>query len=95
MKSLGQVLVESFGLPPESLEEALAVQKEKGGRIGEILVQRKQVSSDDILVARSEQCGLELIKQLPQDLDPFFTSRVPIHYLKKFKMIPVATPEKT
>jgi len=95
MKSLGQVFVESFGLPPESIEEALAVQKEKGGRIGEILVQRKHVSPDDLLVARSEQCGLELIKQLPLDLDPFFTSRVPIHYLKKFKMIPVATPEQS
>ena len=95
MKSLSQVLVESYGLPPENVEEALAIQKEKGGRIGEILVQRKQVSPDDLLLARREQCGLELIKQLPSNLDSFFTSKVPIHYLKKFKMIPVATPDKS
>ncbi len=95
MKSLGQVLIDSFDLPPDSLDEALAVQQEKGGRIGEILVQQKNVSPDDLLQARSEQCGLELIRHLPPNLDPFFTSRVPIHYLKKFKMIPVATPEES
>ncbi len=95
MKSLGQVLVESFGLSPESLELALAAQKEKGGRIGEVLVQQKQVSLEDLLAARSEQCGLELKEYLPPNLDPFFTSRVSIHYLKKFKMIPVATPEQS
>ncbi|MDW7773121.1 MAG: type II secretion system ATPase GspE [Desulfobulbaceae bacterium] len=95
MKTLGQVLVESYGLPPANLEEALAIQKEKGGRIGEILVQRKQISPDDLLAARSKQSGLEYIRELPAAVDPFFTTRVPIHFLKKFKMIPVATPESS
>jgi len=95
MKLLGQVLVETYGLAPESLEEALAVQEEKGGRIGELLVQLKKISPDDLLNARSLQCGLKLRKELPDSLDPFFTSRVPIQFLKKFKMIPVATPEES
>jgi general secretion pathway protein E len=95
MKSLGQILTESYGLDRESLDEALAIQKEKGGRLGEILIQRKKVSPDDLLVARSDQSGLDPVRHLPLDLDPFFTARVPIHYLKKFKMIPVATTEKS
>ena len=95
MKSLGQVLVEKYGLAQESLEEALSVQKEKGGRIGELLVQQKKISSSDLLKARSEQCGLTLLKEVPDNLDSFFTSRVPIQFLKKFKMIPVATPEES
>jgi len=32
---------------------------------------------------------------LPAEPDPFFVDRVPIGFLKKFKMIPVATPESS
>jgi general secretion pathway protein E len=95
MKSLGQVLVESYGLAPEAIDLALSVQKEKGGRIGEILVQQKVLSPTDLLDARSRQCGLELLKELPSSPDPYFTAKVPIQFLKKFKMIPVATPEES
>jgi general secretion pathway protein E len=95
MKSLGQVLVESYGVLPEVVAEALAVQEEKGGRLGEILVQQKQLSPTDLLKARSTQCGLELMLELPAGSAPFFTARIPIHYLKKFKMIPVATPSQS
>jgi len=95
MKSLGQVLVESYGLVPEAIEQALLLQKEKGGRIGEILVHQKELSPTDLLDARSRQCGLELVKVLPLNPDPFFTAKVPIHFLKKFKMIPVATPQES
>ena len=95
MKTLGQVLVESYGVLPEVIAQALAVQDEKGGRLGEILVQQKHLSPTDLLKARSTQCGLELMLQLPPILDPFFTARVPIQYLKKFKMIPVATPTES
>ena len=95
MKTLGQVLVESYGILPEVVAQALALQEEKGGRLGEILVQQKHLSATDLLKARSTQCGLALMPQLPAPIDPFFTARVPIHFLKKFKMIPVATPDQS
>lgn len=89
------MLVESFGLEEEALAWALEVQAEKGGRIGEILVQQKKLSEDDLLHARSLQCGLELKMTIPPASDHFFTDRVPIGFLKKFKMIPVATPDES
>lgn len=93
MKSLGQVLVESYDFAPEYIDQALSIQKEKGGRLGEILIQQKKLTPADLLDARSQQCGLELLQILPKNPDPFFTAKVPIQYLKKFKMIPVATPD--
>lgn len=95
MKQIGEMLVESFGLEEEALAWALEVQAEKGGRIGEILVQQKKLSEDDLLHARSLQCGLELKMTIPPASDHFFTDRVPIGFLKKFKMIPVATPDES
>ena len=95
MKPIGEMLVESFGLEEEALAGALEVQEEKGGRLGEILVQQKKLSEDDLLHARSLQCGLELKMTIPPAPDHFFTDLVPIGFLKKFKMIPVATPDES
>ena len=95
MKPIGEILVDSFGLSLEDVAEALAVQAEKGGRLGEILIQGKKLSRDDLLEARSMQCGLALKRTLPASPEPFFTDRVPIGFLKKFQMIPVATVEES
>lgn len=93
IRPLGEILCASCGLEVEALEAALATQRDKGGRLGEILVQQRKISEVDLLTARSEQCALEVVYQLPDRIDPFFVPRVPIGFLKKFKMIPVATPE--
>ena len=95
MRLLGEILRESFGVSAESIEAALAVQREKGGRIGEILVQLRRIGESDLLNARSQQCGLEVVHTLPTDFAPFFVSHVPIGFLKKFKMVPVATPAES
>ncbi|BCO09783.1 type II secretion system protein GspE [Desulfolithobacter dissulfuricans] len=95
MKSLGEILTQEFHVPPEAIDQALQQQQEKGGRIGEILVQHKKISEHDLLLARSHQSGLEIKHSLPQDLDHFFVDRIPIQFLKKYKMIPVATREES
>ena len=95
MRLLGEILQESFGVSAESIDTAMAVQQEKGGHFGEILIQLRKISESDLLRARSLQCGLEVVNTLPNNLEPFFTQRVPIGFLKKFKMIPVATPENS
>ena len=95
MRFLGDILHETFGVAVESIEAALALQREKGGRIGEILIQLRKITESDLLSARSVQCGLEVVHTLPVDFEPFFVPRVPIGYLKKFKMIPIATPAES
>ncbi len=95
MRLLGEILHESYGMTGETIEAALAVQREKGGRIGEILIQQRKISEGDLLSARSLQCGLEVVHALPTHLDPFFVQHVPIGFLKKFRMIPVATPTES
>jgi len=94
MKHLGEILVEQFGVEPGDIEDALTVQADNGRRLGEMLVGRKKISEEDLLRARSIQSGLDLRITLPTDLDPFFIDRVSIGFLKKYMMIPVATPEE-
>ena len=49
-RPLGEILVESFGLPREKLDEALAAQLEKGGRLGEVLISLKAVTDVPLYV---------------------------------------------
>jgi general secretion pathway protein E len=94
MKQLGEILVERFGVDPASIEEALSTQPDNGRRLGEMLVQQKKISEENLLRSRSIQSGLELRSTLPAEPDPFFIDRVPIGFLKKYMMMPVATPDE-
>lgn len=93
MKPLGEILVDSFDLQEETLAGALRIQSEKGGRLGRILIQQKKITENELLKALSLQFDLELKTSLPINPDPFFTDRVPIGFLRRFKMMPIATPE--
>ncbi|WP_035245028.1 type II secretion system ATPase GspE [Desulfogranum mediterraneum] len=95
MQRIGEILQEQFGLDEESLTAALEVKQEKGGKTGNILVQQQKITEEQLLEARSLQCGLSVVRELPKEIEPFFVERVPIGYLKKYKMIPVATSEES
>jgi len=87
---IGEILRDICGLSNESLEEALRIQEEKGDRIGEILVRQKAISDSDLLKALSIQFNLPFSSTLPiEDLNTEFTTKIPIQFLKKYKMVPV------
>jgi general secretion pathway protein E len=92
MKLIGEVLKEICGLSDEVIADALKVQEEKGGWVGEILIRQNAVSESDLLKALSTQFDLPFLPDLPtQDLTTDFAGKVPIQFLKKYKMVPVVT----
>ena len=91
---IGEILKETCGLSEAALDDALEIQKEKGGRIGEILVRQKAISETDLLKALSIQFKLTFSSTLPiEDLNTDFTEKVPIQFLKKHRMVPVIVPK--
>jgi len=93
---IGEILAETCGLSEEILVEALKIQEEKGGRIGEILIRLKAISEADLLKALGLQFDLSFLPALPSEgLMIEFTEQVPIQFLKKYKMVPIVTAEKT
>jgi general secretion pathway protein E len=93
---IGEILKETCGLSEEMLGEALKMQEEKGGRLGEILIRLKAISEEDLLKALSLQFDLSFVSALPlEGLLIEFTEQVPIQFLKKYKMVPIVTAEKT
>jgi general secretion pathway protein E len=87
---IGEILTQTCGLSEEVLTEALEVQKDKDGRIGEVLIDRKAVSEADVLEGLGVQFGLPFWPSLPtQDLKTDFPHQVQIQFLKKYRMVPV------
>ena len=87
---LGEILVETCGLDIEALTEALRIQGEKSGRIGQILIDRKAVSEPDVLKSLGIQLYLPFFPTLPtENMRIEFTEQIPIQFLKKYNMIPV------
>lgn len=93
-KSLGQILMEHTSLTPQQLEEALVVQREKGFKLGEALVQLRFLRTDDILKALSIQVGIPYVSDIvPDDIPTDLVTQVPINFAKKNEIIPLRREE--
>src|SRR4051812_26582675 len=70
-RMLGEILQVTTGLSTERLEEALAAQAEKGGRLGEVLVGLKAVGEEDVAKALGLQLDLPYLARIfAEEVDP-------------------------
>ncbi len=95
MKQLEETLVEEFDLDPEVITEFLENRQSDNESLSDFLLQKKKIDEEVLLKAYSSLSGMDVVLELPQEPEPFFTDMVPISFLKKNIMIPVATPEGT
>jgi general secretion pathway protein E len=89
-RPLGQILIHSMGLTQEKLDEGLAAQAEKGGRLGEVLVGLKACSEEDVVRALAAQLDLEYVASISaDDVEPELIARMPINFAKQNKVLPL------
>jgi len=92
---IGEILKEVCSLSEDALDQAFMIQEDKGGRIGEILIQKGAITEADLLKAFGIQFGLPLWSAIPTEgMDLGFTEHIPIQFLKKYRMVPVTTDGK-
>ena len=96
LNSLYQILNERFNVSEEDLEEAQRIHTEKGTDFAEILVAKKMISERQLLEALSIQYDIPFWPELPiEKYQSDFTNQVPIHFLKKYIMIPLVIKTQT
>ncbi len=78
-------------ITPEQLEEALAYQKEKGGRLGELLLTKfKLITEVDLIKALAEQFDIEYITNFTSlRLDTELIQKFPKTFSRRFGIIPI------
>ncbi len=87
---LGEILLKANRITQEQLDEALAQQKELGGRLGEHLIRLGYVTEDDILDCLSQQFGVPSIDLANFEIDESVIRLIPADVVRKYQFIPVS-----
>ncbi|MFY1831151.1 type II secretion system ATPase GspE [Myxococcus fulvus] len=96
-RPLGEILRALVpSLTEEKLREALALQEEKGGRIGEVLVGLKAVSAEDVAKALGHQLDLPYLARIfTEEVDAELVKRIPINFAKQAHILPLSLENDT
>jgi general secretion pathway protein E len=92
---LGEMLLERQLITTEDLERALDLQKERGEKIGKILVDAGFAAARDVLGALSEQLRIPLVSiEGPPAVSPE-TEKLSPRFLRQFRCLPVALQDSS
>ncbi len=92
---LGEMLVARGLIEPEDLDKALEIQRERGEKIGKILVDLGFVATRDVLAALSEQLGVPLASiEGPPPVTPETEGLSP-RFMRQCKFLPIALQDST
>ncbi|MDD5270283.1 MAG: hypothetical protein PHE80_03735 [Candidatus Omnitrophica bacterium] len=88
-KTIGQLLLEKGVIKQAQLDEALKVQKEKGGLLGQILASLGYVTEEQIAQAITVQYGFPYLPLSNYDMDEAAIKMVPENVARQYCLIPI------
>ena len=91
---LGEILVQRGVIDASVLEQALAIQAERGGRLGEVMTGQGLIPERELIAALGEQLHLEVLSAIDATTIPDeLVTAVPINFAKQYKLVPLAHTE--
>ena len=88
-KQLGELLLDQKIISQEQLEQALSLQRDRGGLIGETLVELGYVKEDDIAQSLTAQYGFPYLSIGNYDISPEIISIIPCMLARKYLLVPI------
>jgi general secretion pathway protein E len=89
--SLPEILLRETPLTEAELTEALDIQREKSGKLKEILLKLNYLKEEDFLKALSKWLGIPYLAELfPSEINPELINKVPINFAKKYEVLPLS-----
>lgn len=89
-KKIGEILIDLHVITPQQLQECLDEQKTSGRLIGQILLEHKFITKDDLGNALAQQVSLPFIDRITEQMaDPALLGKVPLKFLRQHMVIPV------
>ena len=87
---LNKILIEKGLVTSERLNEALDIQKKKGGKLSDILVESGFVDRKDLMVILSEELGIPPINLARYKIDPSVIKLIPRKLAQHYQIIPIS-----
>ena len=91
---LTRILTERGRVNEADLQRALAIQKDKGGSLSEILISLELVSKDELMIILSKELGIPPINLSRYKIDPKIIAMVPKKIAKHYKILPISVVGK-
>jgi type IV pilus assembly protein PilB len=88
-KQLGELLIEKGIIDQQQLEKALNIQQQKGGLIGEILVELGFAKEVDIAQALTTQYGFPYLPLGNYEINPEIVNIIPRRVAHQYLLIPL------
>ncbi len=88
-KALGQLLKEMELVSEGQIQEGLLVQKERGGALGQILVDLGFVSEDEMLFALGAQAGMDVVNLDDHEIPSEVVAKVSASIANIYRIVPV------
>ncbi len=92
---LGEMLIERRLITAEDLDRALELQKERGEKIGRVLVDLGFVAARDVLTALSDQLSIPIVTLEGPPASSPETENLSPRFLRQFRCLPVALQDHT
>jgi len=89
-KPLGQLLKEMELVTEGQIQEALAMQRQKGGAIGDILINLGYINREELLLALGAQMGMDVVNLEELELTDDVLDRVPATVAKAYNIVPIS-----
>ncbi|MCR4608340.1 MAG: Flp pilus assembly complex ATPase component TadA [Eubacterium sp.] len=90
---IGDLLVEAGAITEEQLQEALAKQKEEGGRIGNIIMNMGFISRELLITVLTAQTGIDFCEIKSVKIDESVLKLVPDSLVNKYTAMPIGYDE--
>ncbi|MHC4288906.1 MAG: GspE/PulE/PilB domain-containing protein [Planctomycetota bacterium] len=88
-RTLGRILIKMRLLTRDKVHKCLAIQKQKGGKLGQIFIEQGFIKPSDLRIALAGQRGMEYVDvnglNIPKDIQ----ERVPSQMARTYEVIPL------
>ena len=91
----GQLLKDKGFVTDNQIQEALAIQKQKGGPIGDILVSLHYVTNEQIMLAMGEYLGQEIVNIEGMDIPSEIINMISPAIAQLYRIIPIHLKDDT
>ena len=89
----GELLVSNGSITPEHLDEALAIQREAGGLLGDIMVNKGFITETDVVHSLCTQYGLPVMRAADYEIDKDLIELFPPEFLYVNMVLPLGRIE--
>jgi len=87
---IGDLLVEAGAITEDQLQQALVVQKETGGRLGNVIMDLGFISRELLITVLTTQMGIDYVELKTVKIDDAVVDLIPEPLVRKHKAMPIA-----